>query len=185
MKRIVLASQSPRRKEILGMIVDKFDIEVADVDETMNKANDLEVEIQLLAKRKAQKVFENNDDAIVIGSDTIVVIDDVVLGKPKDDEDARKMLRMLSDHEHRVITGVCIMDDSHCITFTNVSKVTFDKMSEDEIDGYVLTKEPSDKAGAYAVQGIGAKFIKRIDGDYFSIMGLPVHDVYKNLQIFK
>lgn len=185
MKRIVLASQSPRRKEILGMIVDKFDVEVADVDETMNQDNDLEVEIQLLAKRKAQKVFENNDDAIVIGSDTIVVVDSIVLGKPKDDEDAKRMLRMLNNHEHQVITGVCIIDDCRCVTFTNISKVTFDKMSEDEINDYVLTKEPSDKAGAYAVQGIGAKFIKRIDGDYFSIMGLPVHDVYKHLQLFK
>ena len=184
MKRIILASKSPRRKEILSYITNNFDIEAADVDETINYDNDLIEEIKSLAYRKAYKVFEEHKDSIVIGSDTIVVADNQVLGKPKDRMDAIRMLDMLNGKTHMVITGVCIIDDEKCECFANVSKVTFDKMSDEEINSYVDTKEPIDKAGAYAIQGMAAKFIERIDGDYYSIMGLPLHDVYKILQKF-
>ncbi|MDD6525255.1 MAG: Maf family protein, partial [Firmicutes bacterium] len=146
--------------------------------------NDLIEEIKSLAYRKAYKVFEEHKDSIVIGSDTIVVADNQVLGKPKDRMDAINMLHMLNGKTHMVITGVCIIDDEKCECFANVSKVTFDKMSDEEISSYVDTKEPMDKAGAYAIQGMAAKFIERIDGDYYSIMGLPLHDVYKILQKF-
>lgn len=184
MKPLILASQSPRRKEILGYITNNFSIEVADVDESMNSANDLIEEIKSLAYRKAKKVFENHHDSIVIGADTIVVIDNKILGKPKDKNEAIKMLQMLNDQTHMVITGVCVIDSESCEKLANVSKVTFGKMSDEEIISYVDTKEPMDKAGAYAIQGLAAKFIKEIHGDYYSIMGLPLHDVYKILQKF-
>ena len=123
-----------------------------------------------------------NKDAIVIGADTIVVVNDKVLGKPKDEKMAKEMLSQLQNNKHTVITGVSIISSKMSETFSNVSEVYFNPMSEEEILNYIKTKEPMDKAGAYAIQGIGAKFINRINGDYYSIMGFPISEIYNRIQ---
>lgn len=184
MQRLVLASKSPRRKELLDLLQIPFEIIVSEIDETINLKGDLKKEIENLAYRKAQKVFETNQDAIVVGSDTIVVIDNEVLGKPKDKKDAFRMLKMLSGNTHEVITGVCLLSRDKKDTFSSTTKVKFNDLSDEEIEEYLNTKEPYDKAGAYAIQGLGAKYINSIEGDYYTVMGLPIAEVYKRLKNF-
>ena len=179
--RIVLASQSPRRKQLLSLLNVNFEIIVADIDEKINPNNDLVKEIEKLSYQKANAVFINNQDALVIGADTIVKIDNQVLGKPKSIEHAKQMLRMLSGNTHDVVTGVTILTNNSVETFSQIAKVTFYPLTDEEIDEYVATNEPMDKAGSYAIQGIGSKFIKSIDGDYYTIMGLPIGEVYHRL----
>lgn len=176
-KNLILASGSPRRKELLELCGIPFEVEVADIDERLDLAADLEDEIKKLAYRKAEKVFENHPDAIVIGSDTIVVIDQEVLGKPKTDENARIMLKKLSGKVHQVITGVCVLSAERCESFAVSTDVEFFPLSEEEISDYVATKEPLDKAGGYGIQGKGALLIKGINGDYYSVMGFPISRV--------
>ncbi len=180
--RIILASKSPRRKEILSMINIPFDVITADVVETIDTKNDLVKEIEKLSYQKAYAVFKNHSDSLVIGSDTIVKINNEVLGKPKTIEDARRMLKLLSDNTHEVITGVTILVNDKIETFSKIAKVTFYPLNDKEIDDYIQTKEPMDKAGSYAIQGIGSKFIKSIDGDFYTIMGLPIAELYHRLQ---
>ncbi len=182
MKKIILASQSPRRKELLEKCGYPFLIDVADIDETINTENDLKEEIRLLSIRKAKEVLKRHEDAIVIGSDTIVVVDKEILGKPHSEEEAKEMLRKLSNHTHEVITGIAILSNKREYSNTSTSYVTFEELSEEEIDKYVETKEPMDKAGAYAIQGIASRYIKNINGDYYSIMGFPVSMVYEELK---
>ena len=179
---IILASKSPRRKEILSMINIPFDVITADVVETIDTKNDLVKEIEKLSYQKAYAVFKNHSDSLVIGSDTIVRINNEVLGKPKTIEDARRMLKLLSDNTHEVITGVTILVNDKIETFSKIAKVTFYPLNDKEIDDYIQTKEPMDKAGSYAIQGIGSKFIKSIDGDFYTIMGLPIAELYHRLQ---
>ncbi len=182
MKQIVLASQSPRRKELLEKCGYAFITEPADIDETIREDQDLCREIQRLSKRKAEHILEKHPDCIVIGSDTIVVVDNCVLGKPKDHADAQNMLRMLSGRAHQVITGICIMSSQRVYTNAVSSDVHFASLSDQEILDYIATGECDDKAGAYAIQGYGSKFIKGIEGDYYSIMGFPLHLVYEELK---
>lgn len=182
MKKIILASQSPRRKELLEKCGYPFLIDVADIDETIHTENDLKEEIRLLSIRKAKEVLKRHEDAIVIGSDTIVVVDKEILGKPHSEEEAKEMLRKLSNHTHEVITGIAILSNKREYSNTSTSYVTFEELSEEEIDKYVETKEPMDKAGAYAIQGIASRYIKNINGDYYSIMGFPVSMVYEELK---
>lgn len=181
MKTIILASQSPRRKELLEKCGFPFITEPADIDETLNNALSLEEAIQELAARKAEHIFKNHEDAIVIGSDTIVTIDGEVLGKPKDEADAFAMLKKLQGRTHSVITGIAIFTNEEKWTDVSVSHVTFDKMDDAEIENYIATGECSDKAGAYAIQGYGGRYITHIEGDYYSIMGLPLSKVYAQL----
>lgn len=180
--RIILASKSPRRKELLEQLKVPFEIIVSDVDETIDYDNDLVKEIEKLSFRKADAVYQENKDALVIGSDTIVKIDNKALGKPASIEEAKEMLRELSDKTHEVVTGVTIIKDGKPETFSSVSKVTFYPLSEEEIDEYVLSNEPMDKAGSYAIQGDAAKFIRSIEGDYYTIVGLPVAELYHRLK---
>lgn len=182
MPRVILASKSPRRKEILSLLNIPFEIIVADIDETIDYNNDLVKEIEKLSYRKALAVFENNKDALVIGSDTIVKIDNTVLGKPHTKQKAKEMLRLLSNNTHQVVTGVTILSDDKIETFSSVANVSFYPISEEEIEEYVNSEEPLDKAGAYAIQGLGSKFIKSIDGDYYSIVGLPIGELYHRLK---
>ena len=182
MKKIILASQSPRRKELLEKCGYPFLIDVADIDETINTENDLKEEIRLLSIRKAKEVLKRHKDAIVIGSDTIVVVDKEILGKPHSEEEAKEMLQKLSNHTHEVITGIAILSNKREYSNTSTSYVTFEELSEEEIEKYVETKEPMDKAGAYAIQGIASRYIKNINGDYYSIMGFPVSMVYEELK---
>lgn len=180
--RLILASGSPRRKELLGYLNKPFEIMTADVDETINHDNDLRKEIEKLSFKKANAVFENNKDAIVIGADTIVTINNQILGKPHTKEKAFEMLKMLSNNCHQVITGVTIITPTNTETFSTVSNVYFYEMSDQEIQTYVDSEEPLDKAGAYAIQGGASKFISHIEGDYFSIMGLPVGELFQRLK---
>ena len=182
MTRIILASKSPRRKQILEMLNIPFEIIVADIDEKINPNNDLRREIENISFLKALKVFNENKDAIVIGADTIVVVNNEVLGKPKNEDDAFRMLKLLQNNKHHVITGVTILSNKCSESFSNISEVYFNPISDEEIKEYIKTKEPMDKAGSYAIQGIGAKYIDHINGDFYSIMGLPVSDLNKRLK---
>ena len=161
-----------------------YEVIVSEADESIDSSNDLRKEIEHLAYKKAETVFKDNRDATVVGADTIVVINNEVLGKPKDEEDAKRMLRLLSNNVHKVITGVCILSEGKIDNFSCVTKVYFNEMSEEESDEYVSSSEPKDKAGSYAIQGLGAKYIKGIDGDYYTVMGLPIAEVYKRLKSF-
>lgn len=182
MSKIILASGSPRRKELLSTLGYEFEVMTSEVDETLNPDNDIIEEIEALSFKKALAVFKDHRDKIVIGSDTMVTINGRRLGKPKDEEDAFLMLKELSNNTHEVVTAVSIISASQSETFSSVSKVKFAKMSDEEIREYIATKEPMDKAGAYAIQGLGSKYIQGIVGDYYSIMGLPVCEVYHRLQ---
>lgn len=183
--KLILASGSPRRKELLALLNIPFEVIVSNFDERIDQDKKLEDEIKRLSFGKAKSVFEKNEDAVVIGADTIVTIDNKVLGKPKDQEDAKRMLTLLSNNVHTVITGVTIMSKDKTETFASSSKVYFDQLTDNEIKEYILTKEPMDKAGAYAIQGIGSKFIKKIEGDYYSIVGLPINQIYQKLRAFR
>ncbi len=182
MKKLILASQSPRRRELLAKCGYEFAVEAADIDETIDPEKDLYDEIRRLAERKARAVLEAHPDAVVVGSDTVVAVDGEVLGKPQDEQDACRMLERLSGHVHEVITGLCIVNGNRCFTDVSVSRVFFEVMDEDEIMSYVKTGEPMDKAGAYAVQGIASRYIRRIEGDYYAVMGLPLSMVYETLK---
>ncbi len=182
MTRVILASKSPRRKELMQLFKIPFEIIVSDIDEKINYNNDLVKEIEKLSYQKANAVFKDHQDAIVIGADTIVKIGNDVLGKPHSIDEARKMLKELSDNTHEVVTGVTILYKDNVETFSNVSKVTFYPLLDEEIEEYIHTNEPMDKAGSYAIQGDGAKFIKWIDGDYYSIVGLPIGQVYHKIK---
>ena len=182
MKQLILASQSPRRKELLEKCGIAFTCIPADIDESINEENDLEEEIKKLSRRKAEAVLKDLPGSIVIGSDTIVVLDNKILGKPKDEEDAKEMIRSLSGHTHHVITGLAIISEERNYTDVSSSEVTFAPMSEEEVDDYVSTGECMDKAGAYGIQGYGGRYITHISGDFYAIMGLPLNLVYEELK---
>lgn len=185
MNKVILASQSPRRKELLSLLNIEFEAIPADIDEQIDLNNDLVNEIEKLSYQKANHVFKDHQDCLVIGSDTIVKINNEVLGKPKTYEQAKQMLNMLSGNTHEVVTGVTIITKDKVETFSSIAKVSFYPLSEQEIDEYIKTNEPMDKAGAYAIQGLGAKFVKAIEGDYYTIMGLPVAELYHKLKMFQ
>ena len=182
MTRIILASKSPRRKELMQLLKLPFEIIVSDIDEQIDYNNDLVKEIEKLSYQKAQAVYKDHTDALVIGSDTIVKIGNDVLGKPHSIEEAKKMLRELSDNTHQVVTAVTIIKNDKVETFSEVAEVTFYPLTEEEIEEYVNTNEPMDKAGSYAIQGDGAKFIRHINGDFYTIVGLPVAELYHRLK---
>lgn len=184
MKKLILASQSPRRKQLLEQVRIPFSIFPSDVDEAYDKNESPQKIVQLLAEKKAEYVLEKMDGAVVIGSDTLVVLDDEILGKPKDDNDAKRMLKQLSGRTHSVVTGVAILSKEKRVTFTVETFVSFYELSDDEIEYYVKTKEPLDKAGAYGIQGIGALLVKEMRGDYFSVVGLPIARVVRELAQF-
>lgn len=184
MKRFIVASASPRRREILNNAGYIFEVIPSDADENIPETMYCEDAVCELSRRKALAVLEKNKDAVVFGCDTVVALDGKILGKPKDDEDAKRMLRMLSGRVHSVSTGVCVADDNHCEVFCNTTKVEFYPLSEETIESYVSTGECSDKAGAYGIQGFGSVLVKKIDGDYFSVMGLPVSETARLLKEF-
>lgn len=182
MTRIILASKSPRRRELMEMLKLPFEVIVSDIDERIDYDNDLVKEIESLSYRKAYAVYKDHQDALVIGSDTIVKIGNDVLGKPRSIEHARNMLKELSGRTHEVVTGVTIICASQVETFSSVAEVTFYPLTEEEIDEYLETNEPMDKAGSYAIQGDAAKFIRSINGDYYTIVGLPIAELYHRLK---
>ena len=182
MTRIILASKSPRRRELMELLKLPFEVIVSDIDEHIDYENDLVKEIESLSYQKAYAVYKDNEDALVIGSDTIVKIGNDALGKPRSIEHARQMLRELSGRTHEVVTGVTIIKDGQVETFSSVAEVTFYPLSDEEIDEYLSTNEPMDKAGSYAIQGDAAKFIRCINGDYYTIVGLPIAELYHRLK---
>ncbi len=180
---LVLASKSPRRAEILRAAGLPFVVRPADIEEQRRDAESPTDYARRLAIDKATAVHVEPGE-IVLGADTIVVVDDVVLEKPADDADARRMLQLLSGRTHEVITGICLRSRFRSIPDTAVTRVTFSPLTPGEIDAYVASGEPMDKAGAYGIQGLASKFIERIDGDYFNVVGLPVSRVFRHLNRF-
>lgn len=178
--KLVLASKSPRRSEILKNAGIDFTVRVADADETIPEGTKPEDAVVFLAARKAMAVPRENDE-VVLGADTVVVLDDMILGKPKDKDDAFNMIKRLSGRVHSVFTGVCAIGDGISLTFAEETKVEFYPLSDNEIYDYINTNEPYDKAGAYGIQGLASKFIRGIEGDYFNVVGLPVSSVYKKI----
>ena len=170
---MILASASPRRKELLGLFGFPFEIRVADIDEAMDPRKAPFDEVARVSRLKAQAVPRNEEDT-VIAADTIVVCEGKVLGKPKSEEEAVQMLSLLSGRDHQVMTGVTVLRGSHCETFTEVTDLHFRELSQKEIEAYVATGEPMDKAGAYGIQGGAALFCTHMVGDYYNVMGLPV-----------
>jgi septum formation protein len=181
--KIILASESPRRRELLASLGLDFDIIVSGVEEDRLEKETPEQHAIRLAIEKATSVSEQYPDAVVIGADTIVIIDNEILGKPADEKHALQMLRKLSGRTHQVITGFAILKNTKVLVHTCIrSFVTFKVLSEEELNWYVQTVEPYDKAGAYAVQGIGAFFIKKIEGSFTNVIGLPLAEIVEALR---
>lgn len=183
-KKIILASQSPRRKELLELLQIDFTILSEEVDESYDNNMSPDGIVEYLALKKASAIADNlSENAIVIGSDTIVELDGEILLKPKDFEDAAQILRKLSGKEHHVYTGLAIIDlyQDKIIVTHDCTEVLMARLTEEEIKFYIDTKEPMDKAGAYGIQGIGSIFVEKINGDFFNVMGLPLRQLYLNL----
>lgn len=184
MKRFIVASASPRRKELLEETGYSFEIIPSDADESCSEALSPEELVKELAKRKALSVYEKNTDAVVLGCDTVVEYNGTVLGKPQSRKEAEEMLTMLSGRIHNVHTGVCITDSTDTVSFVSTVKVEFYELSPELIKSYVNSGESDDKAGSYGIQGIGRVLVKGIEGDYFSVVGLPVAETARVLELF-
>ncbi len=192
-RRIILASASPRRKELLTQVGLEFDIITSNCEEITTKTKPSEV-VEELSYLKATDVSDKLDKSeerlLIIGSDTVVALDDTIMGKPKDKEDAFRMLKSLQGREHSVITGVTMIftapgREDKTIVFSKETKVWFYFMNDDEIRAYIDTNEPMDKAGAYAIQGLCAAYVERIEGDYNTVVGLPVAEICRVLREYK
>ena len=170
---VILASASPRRKELLSLFGVPFVIRAADIDETMNPGKSPFDEVGRVSRLKALAAPHETED-VVIAADTIVVCEGRVLGKPHDEAEAAEMLRLLSGRDHQVMTGCTVLRGKRCETFTEVTDLHFRPLSEKEIARYVQSGEPMDKAGSYGIQGGAALFCERLVGDYYNVMGLPV-----------
>jgi septum formation protein len=185
---LVLASASPRRQELLRSAGIPFTVEPANIDESLRAGESPRAYAQRLAREKASRVWRSHPGDIVLGADTIVVVDDAIFGKPGNFDDAARMLRLLSGRTHTVVTGVCLVSPGERApkpdmqTASETTLVTMDEISEPEIRSYVATGEPMDKAGAYAIQGIASRWISRIEGDYSNVVGLPVALLYRMLR---
>lgn len=180
---IVLASASPRRQELLRNAAIPFTVRAAGIDETALPSESPRSCAERLARDKARAISRLRPQEYVLGADTIVVVDGAMLGKPRDAADAARMLRMLMGSTHQVITGVCLVKRvAYEDIRSEITSVTMLKLSDDDIQAYVATGEPMDKAGGYAIQGIASRWIPRIEGDYSNVMGLPVSLVYRMLQ---
>jgi septum formation protein len=180
--RLLLASQSPRRAELLRAAGFEFDIQPADADETLHPGEAADHYVRRVAEAKARAVLPTAEGRIVVAADTTVVVDRHILAKPEDAPDASRMLRLLSGRQHEVMTGVAIAAHGRVLTGVEVTRVEFAVLDADEIAAYVGTGEPMDKAGAYAVQGVASRFVTRIEGSHSNVVGLPVALVYRMLK---
>lgn len=171
---VVLASGSPRRRELLNLIGITHEVRPASIDETMRPREAPRRHAERLAREKASAIALRDPDLITIGADTVVVVNRKVLGKPADAADAARMLGMLSGREHTVITAVAVSRGRKLRSAIEEVHVRFRRLRDDEIEAYIATGEPMDKAGAYGIQGFGATIVERIEGDYFAVMGLPL-----------
>ncbi len=179
---LILASQSPRRGELLTAAGIPFEAAAVEIDESFLKLEPPGDHVRRLALAKAQAIFAKHPTALVLGADTIVLIGGEMMGKPRDHEDATYMLRMLSGREHEVLTGLALVSQHRTVVEVARTKVWFNPLTEAEIADYVASGEPLDKAGAYAIQGLGSRFIDRIQGSYSNVVGLPVALVYRLLK---
>jgi septum formation protein len=182
MQNLILASSSPRRKELLENLQLTFTITSSEVDESFKLGLPPDEVVMQLAERKAQAVFKDNPDSFVIGADTIVVANNEVLGKPADEAEAIQTLKVLSGKQHEVYTGVSIMSPTSSIRFYEKTEVLFWELTDSEIELYVKSGEPLDKAGAYGIQQLGSMLVKKINGDYFAVVGLPVARTIRELK---
>ena len=172
---MILASQSPRRKELLSLITSGFEIIPANGEEVLPEGITPENAVLLLSEQKAEEIFARRKSEVIVAADTVVSIDGEILGKPRDEADAFSMLKTLSGRVHSVFTGVCVIfADGSKTTFAERTEVEFYPLSDGEIRDYIATGEPMDKAGAYGIQDKGALIVKKINGDYYNVMGLPV-----------
>ena len=171
--QLILASQSPRRKELMGLFHIPFTVRVADIDESMDPEKPASQEVARVSHAKAAAVAHGPDD-VVVAADTIVVLGGEVLGKPKDEADAFRMLRLLSGRDHQVMTGLTVLRGETALVCTEITDIHFRELTDREILAYIATKEPMDKAGSYGIQGGAALFAEKLVGDYYNVMGLPV-----------
>ena len=185
MKKLILASKSPRRDEILSLVGLEHEIFVSDADETVPEGTGAADAAAINSERKAAAVIASTaGERVVLAADTVVEAGGETFGKPKDAEDARRMLRAMSGGHHFVHTGVTVTDGKRTVTETVSTEVVMRLLSDEEIEGYIASGEPFDKAGAYGIQGIAAAFVERLDGDYFNVMGLPICRVCEILGTF-
>ena len=185
MKHLILASASPRRQELLRGLGLQFDIRTADIDESMDPSRGAAAEVARISREKALAVQkQSTEDAVIIAADTIVCVDDRILGKPHTEEEAAEMLHLLSGRVHQVRTGVTVLQGNHSVTEVETAEVHFRPLSDAEIAAYIATSEPMDKAGAYGIQGRAAIFVEGICGDYFNVMGLPLCRLSQILEQF-
>ena len=183
--KLILASGSPRRRELLSLYTTDFEVCVSAFDERAVHAENPAALAQALARGKCLTVSEQHPGCLVVGSDTVVELEGEVFGKPKDASDARRMLRALSGRTHQVHTGVCITDGARTESFVDTCRVTFFPIPEEELEQCIASGEPFDKAGAYAIQGQAALWLDRLEGDYYTIMGLPVSRTVRLLKSFQ
>lgn len=181
-QHLILASGSPRRKELLENVNVPFTVVVSDVEEVIDQKLSPSEIVMSLAEQKAAAVAERFKESFVLGADTIVVHEGDILGKPENTADAKRMLTKLSGNTHQVLTGVAIFFQNEKIVFYEQTDVTFWSVTDEEIEDYILTGEPADKAGSYGIQGIGSLFVKEMKGDYFAVVGLPVSRTVKELK---
>jgi len=172
---VILASASPRRRELLACIVPHFEVVEAGIDEEAHFSRPPEQGIQDVARAKCLAVAPAFPECLVIAADTVVAVDGELLGKPADAADAGRMLRLLSGRAHRVLTGVAVAFRDRLVTGCETTRVVFDRMNEQQIAAYIASGEPFDKAGAYGIQGRASVFVRRIEGCYFNVVGLPLH----------
>lgn len=179
---IILASNSPRRKELLSLTGLNFTIKTKEVDEILDKNLSVTKQIENIAYSKAKEIAKEYPNHLVIGADTVVVVNELILGKPKNESDARRMMKLLQNNVHQVITGVALCYNGNVELLHEITDVEFYSMTEEEIEKYIAIKDIYDKAGAYAIQGDAALYIKKINGDYYNVMGLPIAKLYKKIQ---
>ncbi|MCR6107447.1 septum formation inhibitor Maf [Salipaludibacillus agaradhaerens] len=184
MKSVILASQSPRRRQLLEQVNIPFSVVPSSVEEIVDNTLSPADIAMSLAKQKADEVFKRYPESVVIGADTIVVAQGRILEKPSDVQEAYNMLQVLSDVSHSVVTGVTINSHEKTVTFYEETIVHFYPLTHEEIERYVSSGEPFDKAGAYGIQGLGAALVKKIEGDYFTVVGLPIAQVVRTLKKF-
>jgi septum formation protein len=184
MKRLILASSSPRRHELLSLTLLPFETYPSTLEEKMDMNLSPSQLVESLAEQKAADIFQTCPDDVVIGADTIVSFQNKRLGKPKNEQEAVNMLKMLSGQTHDVYTGVCIIDETKKHVFSVKTSVTFYPFNEETISWYIRTKEPFDKAGSYGIQGAGSLLVEKIQGDYFNVVGLPISKVVRALSDF-
>lgn len=186
MRKIILASKSPRRKQLLEMIGLEFEVAASDINEDLKENLPPDEFVKKLSLLKAEDIAKRFPNSIIISADTVIVLENKTIGKPKDEKHAKEILKNCSGNTHKVLTGFTILDssNSNVVSKSVETKVTFRKMSDVEIESYIASGEPLDKAGGYAVQGIGSVFVEKIEGDFFNVVGLPVYNVAEELKKF-